>query len=123
MKKMEVTLLVDAIRTRIRIPASYIKTHPHYKVMVNPDTDEVIIRLQRAEDADTRPAPQTGSYLISIHGAVKMLYRCPPAENQVLALPMKENGPSIDLTYSVSKLTMLGSTDRCYLVRDVIGRY
>lgn len=123
MKKMEVTLLVDAIRTRIRIPAVFIKTHPHYKVMVNPCTDEVIIRLQRDEDPDTRPAPQTGSYLISIHGAVKMLYRCPPAENQVLALPMKENGSCIDLTYSVSKLTKLGSTDRCYLVRDVIGRY
>ena len=123
MKKLEVTLLVDAIRTRIRIPASYIKTHPHYKVMVNPVTADVIIRLQRDEDPDTRPAPQTGSYLISIHGAIKMLYRCPPTANQVLALPMKENGSCIDLTYSTSALTKLQSTDSCYLVRDVIGRY
>lgn len=123
MNKLEVSLLVDAIRTRIRIPASYISTHPFYKVLVHPDKDVVIIRLQRDEDTDSRPAPKSGSYLISIHGAIKLLYRCPPTSNQTLALQMVNHGSDIDLIYHVNGLTRLRKDESYYLVSDIIGRY
>ena len=121
--KVVVTLLADQTRTRIRIPAQFANTHPHYKVLVNPNNAQIIIRLQRNEDDETRPAPQSGSYMVSVHGAIKQLYRCPPACNQDLTLDAKIDGSMMDIVFPINTLSKMHEFGNgTYLVRDVIGR-
>ncbi len=120
---MKLSLLADDTRVRVRIPACYLSTHRYYSVYINPDMDTISIRLSRTEKPDYRPAPRSGSYVISIRGAIILLLRVPPRTGSDLEVSaVTHNDGDVEFTIKASAFQKKLTADGAFLVSELIGR-
>ena len=120
---MKLSLLADKTRVRVSIPACYLSTHRFYSVFINPDKGTINIRLSGTEKENYRPAPKTGSYVISIRGAIILLLRVPPLTGCDLDTTVKAyNDGDIEFVINASSFQRKPTEDGSFLVSELIGR-
>lgn len=120
---MKLSLLADKTRVRVSIPACYLSTHRFYSVFINPDKDTINIRLSHVEKENYRPAPKSGSYVISIRGAIILLLRVPPLTGCDLEASMTQHKDGdIEFVIKASAFQRKPTVDGLFLVSELIGR-